>query len=85
MLFDCSNLHILKVILSDFQCLRWLHMTFSGIIVLAVFLGLCVLIIIGLIINTTRIRRKLRQISDIENVELDDNYEGLQVCKMICS
>ena len=60
-------------------------MLFSGIIVLAVLLGLCILIIIGLVINTIRIGRIPHQKCDIKSVELGDKYESIQVCKMIGS
>lgn len=46
-------------------------------------MGVCVLIKIGLVINTIRIGRLLHQKSDVKSVELADNYEGLQVCKVI--
>ena len=42
-------------------------------------MGLCMLIIIGLVINTIRNGRILNMKSDATNTQTSDNYEGLQV------
>ena|SRR6218665_325290 len=55
----------------------------SAVIALATLLGLCILIIIGLVINTIRIEVQSHKKEVIQSVQLENNHEGMRVSAII--